>query len=162
MTKRRGPSPKWRRELFEGVPGSPEVSTWHVPPQMPLRITHTDIYRDGGTGMMTVRDSVDRRWTFCFDTFLGRLCTGAHPCDDDAAFVRPGSQLETDLFAVMAHTVQRLTHRPTPFTPAPADYAELHHLPDFYQRALVHSGRPHPHAGAAAGPARRAGEAAHG
>ncbi|GAA2631589.1 hypothetical protein SMC26_21935 [Actinomadura fulvescens] len=143
MTKRRGPAPKWRREQFEGVPGSPEVSIWHVPPRMPLRITQTDIYRDGGTAMMTVRDSADQQWTFCFDRFLGRLCTGAHPNEDDAAFIRPGSQLEADLFTVMARTVQHLTHRPTPFSPAPPDHAALHHLPDIYARALVHSGQPH-------------------
>ncbi|WP_157431287.1 hypothetical protein [Actinomadura hibisca] len=126
---------KWRREDLEGVPGSPEVSAWHVEPQRPLRIAEVDIYRDGGTGMMLVRDAAGSRWPFCFDKFLGRLCVGAHTSDDDAAFVRSGSRLETELFDLMEQELQQANPR------SPVD-VEL--LSRFHQRALVHSGTQNP------------------
>ncbi|MFC5185834.1 hypothetical protein [Actinomadura harenae] len=136
------PHPKWRREEFGGVPGSPEVSTWHVRPEPPLCITEADIYRDGGTGMMTVRDAVGRKWAFCFDKFLGRLCTGAHPSGDDAAFVRPGSPLEDDLFDLMEQTVEQYNRDRTAIS-ARLGLAHLDRLPHFHRRALVHSGQTH-------------------
>lgn len=140
MAKRRGPTSKWRPELFEGIPGSPEVASWHVAPQPPLRIVEVGAYRDGGTGTMTVKDARGWSWAFCFDKFLGRLCTGPHPDDNQAAFVRVGSQLEADVFAVMADTLQQLAYGPALISPA--DRPMLALLPLFYELALAHSGRP--------------------
>ncbi|WP_067831505.1 hypothetical protein [Actinomadura kijaniata] len=127
---------KWRREDFDGVPGAPEASTWYVEPRRPLRITKVDIYRDGGTGTMLVRDAADSRWTFCFDKFLGRLCVGAHTSDDDAAFVRSGSPLETELFDLMDQELQQLTSQPPALSPR-----GLELLSHFHQHALAHSGQ---------------------
>lgn len=137
---KRAPVPAWRPEEFGGVPGSPEVSTWHVQPEWPLRITHADIYRDGGTGLMHVQDATGRQWAFCFDKFLGRLCTGAHPSDDDAAFVRPGSPLEADLFKLMEETVEQV-HRERSTAPVRFNPDGLDRLPHIYRQAVAHSGR---------------------
>jgi hypothetical protein len=130
----RGP---WRPELFEGVPGFPEASDWPVRPDPPLEIAYAGLYRDGGTGFMVVRDATGRKWPFCFDKFLGRLCTGAHTGDEQAAFVRPGSPLEADVLALMARTVRRIT-RDSVYQ-RPLWIPELKVLPSLYERALTHS-----------------------
>jgi hypothetical protein len=85
-----------------------------VPPRLPLQIVDIDIYRDGGTGYMIVKDASGRRYPFCFDKFLGRLCTGRHTSDDDAAYVTTGSDLEAAVFTLMAATIENLSQHPRP------------------------------------------------
>ncbi|SEG59319.1 hypothetical protein SAMN04489712_10761 [Thermomonospora echinospora] len=127
----------WRPELFEGVPGFPEAVDWHVRPEPPVEIVYAGVYEDGGTGFMVVRDATGRKWPFCFDRSFGRLFTGAHPDDGQAALVRPGSPLEADVLALMGDTVRRIIrdgarHRPP-------EIPELRVLPSLYEGALVHA-----------------------
>jgi hypothetical protein len=125
----------WDARRLKGIPGFPEVSSWHVPPQPPLRIDAIDIYRDGGTGYLAVSDANGQIYPFCFDKFLGRLCVGKHPADDAAAYVTTGSVLEEDIFRLMKATLDDFTPRSHSTRDLRMDL-----LRKFFERAKVHSG----------------------
>lgn len=134
MARKPPTTPPWRPERFRGLPGFAEASDWHVPPVPPLTIVDTDIHRDGGTGYMIIKDGSGRRYPFCFDKALGRLCTGHHTSDDDAAYVTVGSNLEAAVFTAMETALRQPAE--------PHTRRNLDLLRQFFHRAQPHSGRP--------------------
>ena len=90
--------------MSDQVPGFPEISEWPVSPSMPLRIGNFGIYRDPGPHCTMYVDLVDSGgavFTFFFDRFLGRLCFGRIDDDKDAAFLKKGSRIQMDVFAII-------------------------------------------------------------
>ncbi len=81
-------------------PGYPELYDWPEPLTYPVRISGCGWYRDG-TYYVDLEDGSGRRQCFFFDHFLGRLCYGEFEEDEFAAFLRPGSRLEQEAFALI-------------------------------------------------------------
>jgi hypothetical protein len=89
--------------LDRSIPCFPELINWPTPPVQPLSVANHGWYRDsgvqGGTYYVDLVDANGVRFPFFFDRFLGRLCYGAsYETGDDAAFLRPGSQIELEAF----------------------------------------------------------------
>ncbi len=92
--------------LDTSVPGFPEMDDWPTAPVPPVHIKGFGCYRDGGprggTFYVDLQDSAWNVFSFFFDRYLGRLCYGyPHDGDDDAAFIRKGSQFESGAFRVI-------------------------------------------------------------
>jgi hypothetical protein len=87
------------------IPGYHTISDWPVTLQEPVRISNCGRYRDGGprggTYYVDLEDKACQRHPFFFDNFLGRLCYGNCPDDEDAAFLMRGSAIERDVFAIL-------------------------------------------------------------
>lgn len=88
------------------IPGFPEISDWPALPKPPLRIASHGVYRDGGprggTYYVDLQDAKGALHPFFFDRFLGRLCFGSsYETGDDAAFLKRGSKIETEAFAII-------------------------------------------------------------
>lgn len=87
------------------IPGFPEISEWPVEPLLPFRICDFGIYRDPSPHCTLYLDLVDSNglvFNFFFDRFLGRLCFGKiADDDDDAAFIKKGSRIQTDVFDII-------------------------------------------------------------
>ena len=85
------------------IPGFAEVVDWPVRPARPLRVVDAEQWRcQGVPAWVVVADAAGVRFTFGFDSFLGRLFFGADDeSSDDAAWVRVGSPLEAEIFPVL-------------------------------------------------------------
>lgn len=90
--------------MADQVPGFPEISEWPLFPSMPLSIGNFGIYRDPGPHCTMYVDLVDSDGTvfnFFFDCFLGRLCFGSIDDDQESAFLKKGSRIQTEVFAII-------------------------------------------------------------
>ena len=86
--------------LDTSIPGFARIDEWPTPPTYHVTIAEFIYYRDG-TAFAILEDANQRRYSICFDRFLGRLCFGGtHTDDDDVAFVCVGSPL--------AHSIERI------------------------------------------------------
>ena len=85
------------------IPGRSEVRDWRHRPVglavVPLSSTCcTDTYRHPRSGLLfTMVDEEMHRYSFFFDGFVGRLCTGKDQDDPDAAFVVRGCPVDRDV-----------------------------------------------------------------
>lgn len=86
------------------VPGFTEITEWPVSPSTPLRIGDFGIYRDPDphcTMYVDLVDSDGNVFNFFFDRFLGRLCFGKIDDNQDAAFLKKGSRIQTEAFTII-------------------------------------------------------------
>jgi hypothetical protein len=88
------------------IPCYAEVFDWPTKPTHPVRIKSHGRYRDGGprggTFYVDLEDAKGNIAPFFFDCFLGRLCFGSgYETAPDAAFLRPGSTIEAEAFAII-------------------------------------------------------------
>lgn len=110
------------------IPCFAELDDWPITPHQPLIINSFGRYRDGGpqggTYYVDLKDAVGIYIPFFFDRFLGRLCYGStYETGDDAAFLKPGSKLEREAFALIealaagsaeySEVLEKLTHART-------------------------------------------------
>lgn len=93
------------------IPGRTSVDDWELPPTRPLSVISFGTWRDGwGTQGFVLQDAVGREFAFFFDGHLGRLCSGRGThLDDDAAFVKKGSPLMSEVLDVIARERERRT-----------------------------------------------------
>lgn len=91
--------------LDRSIPGSATLDDWPTPPVPPFQIAFCDILIDAcgprHTYILDLVDAQGKHFPFFFDGFLGRLCYGSHHTDEDAAFIRRGSRLESEAFSAI-------------------------------------------------------------
>ncbi len=86
-----------------GIPGYAEVADWPTEPTEPLQVVEAEQLRcEGVPAWVVIADARGLRFTFGFDSFLGRLFSGATAeASEDAAWVRVGSPLEAEVYPVL-------------------------------------------------------------
>ena len=89
------------------IPGFSEVVDWPVEAVRPLRVVNAEQWRrEGVPACVVVADSTDLKFIFGFDSLLGRLFYGATlESSEDAAWVRVGSPLESEIFPILEQSV---------------------------------------------------------
>ncbi|PCJ11806.1 MAG: hypothetical protein COB04_18625 [Gammaproteobacteria bacterium] len=93
------------------IPGYAELSTWPKLPGSPEEILGIWLYRDGGTVGVTIKGKIGKDIELFFDRVLGRLCYGKYHTDDDAAFIKKGSDFETEVYEYLEIARKKLnTH----------------------------------------------------
>lgn len=87
------------------IAGTHEIDDWPEPLAPPVYIASYGRYRDRGTRGPTygvdLGDSSRLLHPFFFDREFGRLCYGMHHDDDNAAFLKLGSRIEVEAFALI-------------------------------------------------------------
>lgn len=82
------------------LPGFPEIGDWPVLLSEPVRIRSHGYCRSGSYDV-DLEDAAGVRHPFFFDRSLGRLCYGTRDDTDDAAFLKRGSRLQREAFALL-------------------------------------------------------------
>ena len=87
-------------KTIEQLPGFREIVSWPKEPRRPFAINAVWLYRNG-TVQVDIAAVEGEPLTFFFESHLGRLCYGHSEIDDDAAFIRPRSPFENELFEAL-------------------------------------------------------------
>jgi hypothetical protein len=86
------------------IPGFAEIDQWPIAPVPPITIMDFGCYRDPKphpSVFVDLVDSVGKKYSLFFDSFLWRLCFGSNPDDENAALVTVGSPLEQSILEIL-------------------------------------------------------------